>query len=703
MKTMKCSTFQGFTKHKEDQELIIILEEIKSGKYRFTVTKIRKHIEKGEDNEAGNIKRQLQAATLSALYTKRRLPETITGYNDVIMLDFDKLTPEEITQCRQVIEADSNTLFCFLSPSGNGLKVGVHLINAQAAKLREEFLNADSIKFELLEIYHKDMFDITKAYYESLCRIEIDPSGSDIGRLFFFSHDPDIYINYTAIRALNLPQLTILPPKPEEVKGTRKKMKKDLPGNPDINCDQIPIFVQMEFLKCMKSVERSLTYDTGSRDVFIYALANKCYKKELPLRAVEKLVEKYYSSPDMDVIKPVRNAYQYTSKTDQREKEKKKPICIRIAEFADEHYDIRRNSIMKRLEFRLLNDSKPHVPLKAMHFNTIFCDLNHAGIQCAPATVKSVINSTYAKEFNPFEDYFYNLPPWNGEKDYILELADTVQTTNQPFWRDCFRRWLTGMVACALDEFVVNQLAIVIRGEQGKGKSTWIRRLLPPELKLHYRNGMLNPDNKDHALALTTCLIINLEEFEGMKFKEIGELKRMITQESVMERKAFDTDADLYIRCASIIASTNEARFLQDISGSRRFPTVTTTTIDYHKPVNHTGIFSQAMYLWKNGFHYWYEDKEIESLNQQNREYSLSIPEEELLYVHFDKPLPTDYEGVKWLPAAAILSYLSIYGKLQFNQYTLHTLTNILERDLFEKRKNDKSIYEYLIRQKTAY
>ena len=107
----------------------------------------------------------MQAADLSALYTKRRLHETVTGYNDVIMLDFDKHTPEEITQCRQVIEADSNTLFCFLSPSGNGLKVGVHLINAQAAKLREEFLNADSIKFELLEIYHKDMFDITKAYY----------------------------------------------------------------------------------------------------------------------------------------------------------------------------------------------------------------------------------------------------------------------------------------------------------------------------------------------------------------------------------------------------------------------------------------------------------------------------------------------------------------------------------------------------------
>ncbi len=30
----------------------------------------------------------------------------------------------------------------------------------------------------------------------------------------------------------------------------------------------------------------------------------------------------------------------------------------------------------------------------------------------------------------------------------------------------------------------------------GKGKSTWIRRLLPPEWREYYRNGMANPENK---------------------------------------------------------------------------------------------------------------------------------------------------------------------------------------------------------------
>ena len=51
---------------------------------------------------------------------------------------------------------------------------------------------------------------------------------------------------------------------------------------------------------------------------------------------------------------------------------------------------------------------------------------------------------------------------------------------------------------------------------RGKGKSTFIRNLLPDTLRTYYRNGMITPENKDHMLLLSTCLIINLEEFDGV-------------------------------------------------------------------------------------------------------------------------------------------------------------------------------------------
>ena len=295
----------------------------------------------------------------------------------------------------------------------------------------------------------------------------------------------------------------------------------------------------------------------------------------------------------------------------------------------------------------------------------------------------------------PFEEYFYGLKPHDGKTDYIAQLAATIKTTNQPFWEDCLKRWLVGMVACALDDNVENQLAIIMKGEQGKGKSSWIRHLLPPELSKYYRNGMINPDNKDHMLFLSQCLLINLEEFEGMTGRNISELKRLIVQDVVTERRPFDTDANSYIRHCSFIASTNEPRFLKDPGGAfRRYPTVTVEEIDFHTPVNHAGIYSQALYLWKSGFHYWYENDEITTLNEVNREYSLASIEEELLYVYFRKPKADDFE-VKWMPVSAILVLISMNGKIQMNDRNQKSLVQILERDKFRKRISENKIYEY--------
>ena len=120
--------------------------------------------------------------------------------------------------------------------------------------------------------------------------------------------------------------------------------------------------------------------------------------------------------------------------------------------------------------------------------------------------------------------------------------------------------------------------------------------------------------------------------------------------------------------------------FLKDPAGAfRRYPTVTVEEIDYHAPVNHAGIYSQALYLWKNGFHYWYENEEIATLNEVNREYSLASIEEELLYVYFRKPKADDLD-VKWMPVSAILVLISMNGKIQMNDRNQKSLVQILER-----------------------
>ncbi|MCS2470706.1 virulence-associated E family protein [Bacteroides uniformis] len=282
---------------------------------------------------------------------------------------------------------------------------------------------------------------------------------------------------------------------------------------------------------------------------------------------------------------------------------------------------------------------KGYRPMRGKDYNTIFVDLQMAGISCYQNFLRAVIDSNYAKEFNPYTDYLYALPPWDGT-DYIARLADTLTTENRELWQEGFKRWIVGLVDCALSDEDMNQLVIILYSEQGKGKSSWIRRLLPPEWKEYFYNGIIDPSNKDDARLLATRIIINMEEFEGVKPGELAALKRIIAQDNVTQRKAYDIEAFTLPRHCSFIASTNNRQRLQDIGGNRRFLPITVTGIDYHTPVNHPGIYAQALALLKDGFRYWYEGEEIEQLNKHNERHRMKDPVEENLFVFFRKPLP---------------------------------------------------------------
>lgn len=54
-----------------------------------------------------------------------------------------------------------------------------------------------------------------------------------------------------------------------------------------------------------------------------------------------------------DVESPLHNAYIYTDKTSEAatKKEEKKPVINQVMSFLEEHYGIRRNLILDRLEF----------------------------------------------------------------------------------------------------------------------------------------------------------------------------------------------------------------------------------------------------------------------------------------------------------------------------------------------------------------
>ena len=697
MENIPVTTYRGFSAVSGETTFTQDMADIKNGKHAKLIIKIASLVAQGKVEEANHVKKQLPFRTLTANYRERRLAPSITRYNPVITLDIDDLEEGQLEQTRTLINEDPHTLGSFLSPKRHGYKLFVFMQTEYTRRLYDR-LRQGEVTYATLEEIHLKLYSAAKEHYEALLGVEVDGSGKDISRGYFMSFDPHAYINAALLEQISPLPARIIPPAKKEnsPKKTPVETVHPLPASSAATPQDAKPWEKLIF---SQAVKRTTRFRAGNRDNFLFALGNKCYSKGLDEQTAIRLAKNEFGQEYPDVESPLHNAYIYTDKTSEAatKKEEKKPVINQVMSFLEEHYGIRRNLILDRLEFMpyaLSADAgKGYRPMRGKDYNTIFVDLQMAGISCYQNFLRAVIDSNYAKEFNPYTDYLYALPPWDGT-DYIAQLADTLTTENRELWQEGFKRWIVGLVDCALSDEDMNQLVIILYSEQGKGKSSWIRRLLPPEWKEYFYNGIIDPSNKDDARLLATRIIINMEEFEGVKPGELAALKRIIAQDNVTQRKAYDIEAFTLPRHCSFIASTNNRQCLQDIGGNRRFLPITVTGIDYHTPVNHPGIYAQALALLKDGFRYWYEGEEIEQLNKHNERHRMKDPVEENLFVFFRKPLPEDLQ-VKWLPASVILTKLSIFGKVQVNPHTQLVLVQALEKYGFGTRTNEQETTEY--------
>src|SRR5690606_32151891 len=192
------------------------------------------------------------------------------------------------------------------------------------------------------------------------------------------------------------------------------------------------------------------------------------------------------------------------------------------------------------------------------------------------------------------------------------------------------------MVACVTNDKAINQTIIVFSGKQGVGKTTWIERLIPREIKEYMFSGTIKPNNKDTLIHLVECMLINLYEYEQLNLTEIGTLKELITKKHIRMRKAYGHNNETLPRRASFAGSVNTAQFLNDTTGSRRFLCFEVEHIEYTHNIDINMVYAQAIELYKNGFRYWFNQEEIKEIDLNNEQYQIRSPEEELLLTWFD-------------------------------------------------------------------
>ncbi len=307
-----------------------------------------------------------------------------------------------------------------------------------------------------------------------------------------------------------------------------------------------------------------------------------------------------------------------------------------MEDFLTGGYQFRHNGVTQRTEITKASEEDYRV-IDDFTINSLFRQLRYNGLPINIEALHHIVESDFAEIYDPFNEYFDGLSEWDGNEDYIANLASTL-TLRHPEERetflDCLKRWLVGQVACAIGDGV-NQTAIILVGPQGIGKSTWLNRLIPPALNSYRFVGTIYPDNKDTLFCLSEKMLINLDELETLNKGEIGSLKTIMTLDNVNVRPPYGRYSANLKRRASFVGSINNTDFLNDATGSRRFLVSEVDAFDLNATVDMDKVYSQANALLEDGYRWWFDQAEIEKINESNKRYLRRTHEHELLNQYF--------------------------------------------------------------------
>lgn len=375
----------------------------------------------------------------------------------------------------------------------------------------------------------------------------------------------------------------------------------------------------------------------------------------------------------------------------------------RIEGFLQEKYDFRFNVIKSKPEYRIKGSGKPFLPVSKFALNSFKRRIDtELGETTSSENIRAILESDFSPKVHPVKEYFLNLPRIEpDENGYIAQLAGTIQVANPEKWNEYLTKWLIAVVANAMtDVGCQNHTCLVLTGEQGKFKTTWLDYLCPKSLKSYLFTGKIDPQSKDTLTLIAEYLFINIDDqLKALNKRDENELKNLITTPAVKYRRPYDVYIEEYAHLASFMASVNGNDFLTDPTGSRRFLPFEVVKIDLDavSKIRMDNVFSEVMWLWENGERYWFVDEEISELHRISQQFQVQTVEYEMLMQGFH--IPEEGEEI-YLTTARVLSYLQVYTGVRLSEKRMGEALNKAGFERVSKRLNDFSspVYCYKVK-----
>lgn len=595
-----------------------------------------------------NLKNAQPAFIPSVLLEGGRTYAHVKGFTGFIMVDIDGIPPERFAAILTLVKEDIHSFLVYITISGCGIRVISH------------------VEGGVTKANYRMVWEWVNDHYARLCEVEIDGQCKNATRMSVLCHDPEALLRPEASSF----HTSGMKPREKPKRGTAVTVTAE-------RAYKI-IRAQLE--------EEGIAYAPGSYNDYVSRCFYHTNRYGVPQADAEAWALRTFPDYPREQLLPiVKSCYSLTMEFNTvplprfvRKKEKendsshKKATVEEMEEFINGYMKFRMNMLTHQIETQLIADAYTDRPeASACHWqrltdhieNSLWCAMQHHGMAVNLNELHTLLGSDFVKEYHPLKEYLDGLPPWDGETDYIGRLAAMVHVKESPHsplqqdksrerndlsetpvrFADILKRWMVSMIAAALNETVVNQVILTLIGRQGSYKTSFMQHILPPVLSEYYTTKSNSSRmTKDDLFTMTENLVINLEEIDTMPPSELNQLKAMVTQRYVDERRAYGRNKVHLPHVASFVATGNNLQFLTDDTGNRRWLPFEVEDIDspWEADIPYEGIYSQTYALYQDvNFRYWFTDKEIQQLRGHVQQFEVPRPEYELILTYYRKPV----------------------------------------------------------------
>lgn len=643
---------------------------------------------------ADELKPDFPCLTISALmdgYGKQLANLVKPTYK--LMLDFDKISPKELSRLLDIVKDDQHAFFVHVTVSQRGFRIYCKYL---------PYDDDDVSILELFDIMIKKAMD----YYTQLLGVTPDKACVDITRSAGLAHDPDAFLNLHALPfAMEMKDVKALYlGKAAEARRSRRaaqrKYNRDTAKAEKRQRSKAPSMEEAA-PKIQELIQAwGYSFEPSSHNEYVCHFGKVCNLYGIPEEDATAYAITEFSGSYPPTAGVMKSCYKHKDKFGtwhfyrDGEGYSRRPAIRTIKQWLDMRYEFRHNEVTGFYEVR----SKMVVGGKYLRWtniedsiaHSIWVEMNEQGLNVSDKTLQMIVNSDFSESFDPLDEYLKSLKPWDKEHDpdYIDQLADRICVANMPedehtqeLFRYFFKKWIVGMVVGWVKLSVVNQIILIFVGKGGIYKTTFFAYLLPPILRRYFINDSTACyTDKDFMESFASKALTCLDEFETLFGKNLSAFKSNVTKLTFSLRRPYDKYRSELPHRATLCGTSNSQQFITEEENRRYCPWIVKSIVSpIDNPIDYDHVYAQAVALGqkvelgkKSGkmpeWTYWLTGEDIELMRRHNRLFMVSnFAEEQILRFYRVPTADTSLHVIKKRYTAEILERICTNPALRQN------------------------------------